>query len=132
MQVDLLMLSYNVQKLKMQKARQPYYSNSKWKLISSLSWRLVCSILCLIQLVDMIELYMKYEMNVETLNYPRDPIVPPAISLVTQQATSRQTSPSKELFAQTWNFAELVNNIVIMPPQGFEQEQYFGDSLLEY
>src|SRR5690348_3716731 len=44
-----------------------------------LIWLIMNLIGCFWQLYDMVELYMSYEMNVETISYPTDTMIPPSV-----------------------------------------------------
>lgn len=51
-----------------------------------LVWGAICFIWCIIQLVAMTELYLSYQMNVETLFMPQDPLIPPNVVLCASNA----------------------------------------------
>src|SRR5689334_15388856 len=87
-------------------------------------WFMICLIGCFIQTYDMTSLYFEREMNVETLNYPIDPVVPASIMLMAHSIYKKKcrtgcdnlSSTSKLLFDNMLRFDQIFPTYRFMLP----------------
>src|SRR5690242_12016893 len=95
-------------------------------------WFSLCLIGCLYQSYDMIHLYFERQMNVETLYYPMDPVIPPSLVIVQfglyknlcepeKWFCPRLWSTTKELFKNSPSFEDLFERYTFRMPNGTEE-----------
>lgn len=91
----------------------------------NLAWLFICVGLCIYQSSYIIEIYLQYDMNVETLYVLTDPFVIPGVTLWITNALrfscehsecDQYLNTSVNFYASSYDFMEIVDYLVIQTP----------------